>query len=305
MKFLNIFFPEEKTKEFDAQLRAHFSVSLEGVCRRALMLGAVLSILFLFAAFFLGFGMPEIVVAFIALLLLPPLIAVLYYAYLLERREKRLESEAQLALLQASVFQKGTPVSRIIGFLARKGNGLIGKEFLKAKKEIGKGASVEEALEKFRERNHGIAMERLADILRIAYESGECMGERFRELAEEITEMQAITAEKKAVLAMEKATLLMGSAVIVPFILGILTGLVSEFGFEGMEIAGFSSGAQRAELLAVAATANQVYIIEYALIASVFLAWIEGTPKKALVYALVLVPLSTAVFFLSRGFSVL
>ncbi|MCX6802304.1 MAG: hypothetical protein NT067_04295, partial [Candidatus Diapherotrites archaeon] len=80
---------------------------------------------------------------------------------------------------------------------------------------------------------------------------------------------------------------------------------VSEFDFEGIEIAGFSSGAQRAELLAVAATANNLYIIEYALIASVFLAWIEGMPKKALVYALVLVPLSTAVFLFSRGFSVL
>jgi Flp pilus assembly protein TadB len=305
MNALNLLFPEEKTKEFDAQLREHFSVSLEGVCRRALLLGAILSIFFLFAAFFLELDALQATGLFLLFLLLPPVLAVLYYAYLLERREKRLESEAQLALLQASVFQKGTPVSAIIGFLARKGNGIIGKEFLKAKKEIEKGASIEEALEKFRERNHGVVMERLADILRMAYESGECMGERFRELAEEITEMQAITAEKKAVLAMEKATLLMGSAVIVPFILGILTGLVSEFGFEGMEIAGFSSGAQRAELLAVAATANNVYIIEYALIASVLLAWIEGMPKKALVYALVLVPLSTAVFFLSRGFSVL
>ncbi|MCX6802052.1 MAG: type II secretion system F family protein, partial [Candidatus Diapherotrites archaeon] len=232
MKALNLLFPEEKTEEFKAQLQEHFSVSLEGICGRSLMLGAIVSIFFLFAAFFLELGMPETVIAFIAFLFLPPLLAVLYYAYLLEKREKRLEQEAQLALLQASVFPKGTPVSAIVSCLARKGNGLIGKEFAKAKKEMGKGASVEEALKKFRERNRGIVMERLADILLVAYESGECMGERFRELAEEIIEMQAIIAEKKAVLSVEKATLLMGCAVIVPFILGILTGLVSEFDFE-------------------------------------------------------------------------
>lgn len=305
MGLSHIFFAEEKIQQFEDQLSENFSLSLGGLYSKALLAGAILSLAFLCFALFFELQLEAIIVFFALFLFVPLVFSMLYYSYLIERRKKSLEQEAPMLLLQASVFPRGTPVSSIIAYLSRKENGLLGREFLKSKKEIEKGASVETALRKLKHRNNSPIIERLVDMLLIAYGSGECLGESFRELAEELLEMQSILAEKKASLAIEKATLLIGSAFVVPFILGILTGLVFEFDFEGIELAGFSSSEQRTELLSIAFIANQFYIIEYALIASVFLGWLEGRPRKAFVYALALLPLSTLVFVLSQGLSVI
>ena len=299
-----ILFDESRTREFSRQLKEHFSVSLHRASSRALGLGATLALAVLAAGYFLELRLEATVLAFTAALLAPLTLSLLYYSYMLERRKQALEREAPMLLLQASVFPRGTPVSRIISYLARKENGLLGKEFLKAKKEITRGSSVEKALKALKERNKSAVIARLSDMLLIAYESGAWLGESFRELAEELLELKAMLAEKKAALAIERITLLAGSALIVPFILGVLVGMVFEFDFTGIEIAGFSSQGQREELLAAAPIANNLYIIEYALIASVFLGWLDGSPKKAFVYALVLVPTSTIVFAFSQGLSV-
>jgi len=299
-----ILFDESKTRDFRLQLKEHFSVSLHRLCSKALGIGAVLSLAALAAGFFLGLGLEAIVLAFAAALFAPLTLSLLYYSYLLERRKRALESEAPMVLLQASVFPRGTPVSSIVSYLARKENGLLGREFLKAKREIARGSSMEKALKGLGKRNKSAVIARLAEMLLIAYESGAWLGESFRELAEELLEMKAMLAEKKAALAIERITLLAGSALIVPFILGVLVGMVFEFDFGEIEIAGFSSQGQREELLAAAPIANNLYIIEYALIASVFLGWLDGRQKKAFVYALALVPASSLVFAFSQGLSV-
>jgi len=302
MFLLKLFWPKEKIDGFKRQLREKFSVKLEELSLKTIVLGAILSVSIAAIEVFNGANIELVLLSFVAMLFLPLILSLLYYSYLLERRKKKLEKQAPMLLLQASVFPRGTPVSKIISYFARKENGLLGEEFAKAKREISRGASIQEAMHKFRKRNTGIVMERLADILIIAYESGECLSDAFRELAEELLDMQSIQAEKRAVLEIERATLLLGAMFIVPFILGILTGLVFDFEFEGIEIAGFSSSEQRAELLAIAPTAVLLYIIEYALIASLFLGWLDGAPRKSFVYALALLPVSVTVFFLVQGF---
>jgi len=299
---LKLFWPGEKIDSFKKQLREKFSVELEKLSFKTIVLGAVIALSSAVIGVLNGTDIEIVLLSFVALLFLPLVLSLLYYSYLLEKRKKKLEKQAPMLLLQASVFPRGTPVSKIISYFARKENGLLGEEFAKAKREINRGASIQEAMQKFREKNKGTVTERLADILVIAYESGECLSDAFRELAEELLDMQAIQSEKKAVLEIERATLLLGAAFIVPFILGILTGLVFDFEFGGIEIAGFASSEQRAELLATAPTAVLLYIIEYALIASLFLGWMDGAPRKAFVYALALLPVSVTVFFLAQGF---
>ncbi len=302
MFLLKLFWPEEKIDGFKKQLKEKFNVELGKLSLRTIVIGAILSVSIAAIEVLNGTGIELVLLSFAALLFLPLTLSLLYYSYLLERRKKKLEKQAPMLLLQASVFPRGTPVSKIIAYFARKENGLLGEEFAKAKREISRGASIQEAMHKFSKRNRGLAMERLADILVIAYESGECLSDAFRELAEELLDMQAIQAEKRAVMEIERATLLLGTAFVVPFILGILTGLIFDFEFEGIEIAGFSSSEQRAELLAIAPTAVLLYIIEYALIASLFLGWLDGAPRKAFVYSLALLPISVTVFFLAQGF---
>ncbi len=303
MTLIGLFAGEERAAYFAFELEQNFSVSLESVQLKAIITGAILSLGVVVTGFILGSGSETIALLFFGSLIAPLLLVLFYYSYLLERRQKEKEKEASGLLLQASVFPRGTPVSQIIEFLGRKKNSFLGAEFAQAWSEIKSGAPVEKALGKIKERNRSRVIARMTDMLAIAYESGAFLGNSFRELAEELLEMQSMLAEKKAALAIERVTLIAGSALIVPFILGVLTGLVFGFDFSGIEIAGFSSTAQRQELLNTAPTANQLYIIEYAVIASVFLAWLDGNPRKAFVYAIVLIPVSTAVFVLSQGIS--
>ena len=303
MTLIGLLAGKKTEKEFARELKQNFSVTLSLMQWKALGLGAVLSLLAVALALVLGLGSESAVVLFVALLFAPLLLLLSYYSYLVEKRRKSMESEAPMLLLQASLFPPGTPVSRLIEFLGKRKNSQLSAEFERAWLQIRRGASVEKALGKIKERNKGAVIARMIDVLLVAYESGAFLGESFRELAEELLEMKAMLVEKKASLAIERVTLIAGSALIVPFILGVLTGLVFEFDFSDIQLAGFSSTAQRQELLETAPTANQLYIIEYAVIASVFLAWLDGKPRKAFVYAIVLVPLSTGVFLLSRSIS--
>lgn len=302
---LKLFFDQKKVNEFREQLQEHYSVSLNGQCTKLIGLGAVLSLGFVIIGLFYGIGAEIALGLFLLLLFLPLVFFVLYYSYLIEKRKKTIEEQTPMVLLQASVFPKGTTLREIIGYLSKKENGELGKEFQKTREEIEKGASVEKAMEKLKKRNPSPIIERLSELLLIAYQSGAPLGESFRELAEELLETKAILSEKKAALSIEKTTLLMGSLLIVPFILGVLTGLVQGFEFGEIGVAGFSSTEQRTELLNTAPIAINLYIIEYAFIASIFLGWLDGKPKKALLYALLIVPCSIAVFFFSQGLSLI
>ena len=45
-----------------------------------------------------------------------------------------------------------------------------------------------------------------------------------------------------------------------------------------------------------------IYLAEYSIIASLFVAFQEGRQKKAVLYASILMPLSMVVYFIGKGF---
>ena len=101
----------------------------------------------------------------------------------------------------------------------------------------------------------------------------------------------------------EKYTLLLASGIIVPLVLGLIVGLVQGMDFSGIEEFGIGTNvSQRKELLGTALIAIQAYIAEYSIIASVFVSNQEGNIKKAIIYALILLPLSLIVFSAAKTF---
>lgn len=265
------------------------------------------SAIFGFAAVALAsfFGFAEIFLApiFAGSAIVLPIVRFALLAYGAEKRKKEIDTQMPDVLLQASVFPRGSDFLQIIAYIANAGYGAISHEFAKAMAEIEKGQPVELALQNIANRNESRILRRSISLLISGYHSGADMSKTFREAAEDMLETSAILRESAASLVVVKYTLMLAGMFIVPLILGLLLKLVASLDFSAFESLGFGLSAEaRKETLSAILLGNQVYLAEYALIASVFIALVNNRPKKVVIYALIMLPVSFAIFFLAKGF---
>ncbi len=224
--------------------------------------------------------------------IIPGITHYFYHLFLFEKNKKEKEEIIPDVLLQASIFPKGTPIIKIIEYISKSDYGLISKEFRKAFNEIQKGKTIEKALQGISERSKSRIISRALNLLIQGNKSGAEMNKVFKESAEDILETQSIIKERIASLFIQKYTLILAGGIIVPMLLGLIVGFVQEMNFIGIEELGLGMNEiQRNELISASMLANQIYIIEYALISSLFIANQEGQIKKFLVYSLILIPI--------------
>ncbi len=299
---LDVFFSEGKIREFVEKLDSNSGKGIGEFLKESVFFSCCLALAAAIAAFFFGLQfLPAVLLctgAFIASMLL----LFFWEEYVFEKNKRAKEMLVPDALLQAAMFPEKTDVVKIISYLEKAGYGLLGKEFGQARAEIEKGKSVKEALEEMKKRNKSKVIDRMANLLIQGYESGADMQSVFRETADDLLETNAIIRERAATMAIEKYTLLFAGGIIVPVVLGLIVGMAQKFSFVGfgeMEIG--MPVAERKALLEAALLGNVVYIAEYALIASCFLAFQEGNRKKAVVYAILLLPAGLLAYAAAKG----
>jgi pilus assembly protein TadC len=225
-----------------------------------------------------------------------------WQAYQAGKRLKEIEGAVPDALLQASLFSQGTAVFEIIDYLSR-GDGELGQEFAQALKEVKRGASVEEALQNLDQRLGSAKVGKLTSLLAQGEKTGANLSLVFKDMAEDLLELENLERERHAALVIEKFTLLAAAGLIVPLILGVVAGIVQGFNldfFSGLSVGGMDLMARK-KLLRSALDANLVYLVEFALLSAFFLAFQENNLKKAVFYALALLPLSLGVYFFVSG----
>ncbi len=222
--------------------------------------------------------------------------------FLTQQKTKKLQETVPDLLLLAALLPRKSSFSHIVHYLAENCEEEWRKEFQRAEKQLHTGASVEQSLQEISNRNPTPVVERAMQLLIAGYQSGADMSEVFKEAGHDILETQAILRERQASMVVEKYTLLLAGGVIVPLVLGLLVGMVNGFpqGI-GSDLGIGLSPEARAELLNAVLLAIPIYLFEYALLASYFVAQQESDSSKAFLYALFLVPSSLAAYYLAQG----
>ena len=294
---LGFFVPKERILDFEGMLQLSFGWSIAECIGRCSIAGAISFIVALVLA--LHFQAGEIYLAIVpfAAFFLPFAVVCLASYYMFDSRRKKIENYVPDALLYAASFPRGTPMATIIKNLGKSDYEGLADEFTRAHNDIGKGISPASSLHAMKARNKSKVLDRALDLISEGIGSGAGAGTIFRNAAEDLMETNAIIRERASALVVEKYTLLIAGGLIVPCVLGLVVRTVDGLDFAmlaGLEIG--MEASERAALLQSASFAAQIYIAEYALIASLFVAFFESDPKKAIIYALVLLPLSIGLY---------
>lgn len=297
MEFLKVFFSQQSLNDFEEMLKLNNAEnSLKSFSEKSFLQGSLLLMFGVFAVLFFEFEI-EFIVFLLPVLAIPFFLNYFIQAFKFETRKRKIEALIPDLLLQASMLPFKESFFETINYLSKCGYGFLSIEFEKARKEIEGSASVEEALKNIAKRCMSKVVSRAMRLLIQGYNSGADMSSVFKETAEDLLKTNALMQERNAALIVEKYTLLFAGGLIVPMVLGLIVGMVSGFDFSVAGELSFGLNAEaRKEIFQTALFANQVYLAIYALMASLFVANQEGNLKKAFLYALVLLPLSIAVY---------
>ena len=244
-------------------------------------------------------GTGDWTIIFGVLSFLPLIGAYVTPAYFWAAKQRKMECDLPQALYRAA-SNAFMPIEELIAELSEGDSELAG-EFRKANMQIKNGISVEDALSTMASSNDSRLLTRTIDLLLQCYRTGADMAKAFKETAEEISGIATVMREQAVNSTVEKYTLLLAGGIIVPLVLGALVAMVGSLNFTGLSELGFGSGGSE-QILANALAGSQIYIIEYAILASVFVAYQENSIEKSIVYMVVLVPLSFALFMLAKTF---
>ena len=204
-----------------------------------------------------------------------------YPIFKFENRKDEIELNLPDALFQAASNPPRTHFVELLTGLTKIGYGPLTDELRITVKEIEKGSSVKEGLEKLSERNHSKILERACYLLIRAQEQGVDIVEALAALATDIKETKYLLREQAASLQLQKITLIAAGAVLIPLILGFVVGLAKAMG-------NFSE--DKAEIIAAQVQTVQPiflgYVVIHALEACLAIGRQEGDAKKAVYYVI-------------------
>ena len=223
-------------------------------------------------------------------LLIPPLYLV-HSESARQRRVARIEEELPRALLELATLPTHS-YRDIIRYLSR-GYGPLSEEFRRIGKLIKSGIPPEKAMRTVAERSGSALLSNAVSIIVTGIRSGSNWSDLIRGTAEDIEAIIDMERERKSALALQKYVTLLSAAVFVPAVLGITMRMVGRLTGEGP----LESG----PILEAVIRAIPMHILALAVMASIFVAFLEGRPKRALIYVAILIPLATGTYLLAGG----
>ncbi|MDD3178534.1 MAG: hypothetical protein PHR26_03370 [Candidatus ainarchaeum sp.] len=207
----------------------------------------------------------------------------------------KLEEELILELLRLSSLPKVNDLKFIIEKLSKSDTKILSKEFILISSKIKKGHLASSSLDLIKNKYHSRFISNFIDLLELIVKSGTVSIKDFRNLANNFLKSKEIINERKSILLMQKYTIIFAGGIIVPAILGIVVSLVSKLSSSlDITLLGLSSNLN---LYNVSYYCSIIYIIEYIIISSIYLSFLEDNSKKFVVYLVLFLPVSILIFF--------
>jgi len=233
--------------------------------------------------------------AFIVLLL--PLLVYGVFLYLDDLRVSSMEEYMPDALFYAASLHN-FGMEKVISEISRSNYGELAKEFRRADRQINGGFSVRVALQSIIDRNRSPIIERGISLLIKIHEVGASLEKALKNTAEDIHDIFLLLREREAVLSMQKYNLLL-ACILVPAIFGAVLALVSSLDLSYIESLLATTSSR--DLLPAVEFSITIYLFEFSVLASLFLADYSGSWKRFAVYLVFILPIIFAIFYIVRG----
>lgn len=304
-KIMNQFLEKKQLIFFENKLKViknKYLLNLKEFLKISTLIGTIFLLTSIIISFYIFNKNPQIIITISILsFLIPFFVLYIIIDIFFESVKRKKEDLLSDVLLEASVFCDESSTEQIIKKIGNSEFFLISDDFKQAFTEIKNGSSIEEALERIKFINNSKTYSRVIDLFLQGYLSGARISTTLKETAEDLLKNKAIIKERQAVMLVTKYTLLLSAGLIVPSILGSISGLVTGLSFNSIGEIGIGLSQElRKELFNSASIGTNLYIIEYSLLSSFFLAIQEGNKKNFWIYASILTPISIIVFIITK-----
>lgn len=303
LQYLHLFFSKNKIDNFEEKLFLNnfLTTNIQSFIFFCFLAGGIASIISMFFLFYFQPDYQKIIIFGFLIFLTPFFVFYLIQDILFERNKRKKEYFLSELILEISVFVDDVSLINLIDEISKMDFPYLKKDFEFISLQIKNGSDVGTTIKKVQKMNKSRELDRFFDVLLQGYYLGGKLSKLLNELAEEMLQNRAIIRERQAVMLVTKYTLLLASVLIVPIILGLIITLVSELSVSLGDGSYFEIGLsqnERTKLFDLTVLGVQIYIIQYSLISSFFLAMQEGNKKNFFLYSSILVPLSAIFFFI-------
>jgi Flp pilus assembly protein TadB len=210
---------------------------------------------------------------------------VVWQEVMFEKQTNSIEKQIPDSLMIVAALPQTTPFEKIIQWLSETTPQPIRKEWKKVFDCIQKGQNIQEALRGFGKNYVSSSIPKVKHLLIQGYEKGSNIQLPAAKLANHLLDSQTLVNERKAALMIEKYTLLLAGGMLVPLLLGLMVGVVSQLPFGNVLFEERSN-----ELFGTALQAIHGYLFIYSVLGGVFVGVLEGRKWQGMVYVLLLIP---------------
>jgi len=211
-----------------------------------------------------------------------------------QEKRKRIEEELPRAMLELATLPVRT-LRDVIDHLS-KGYGELSSEFRRVRKLVGAGIPPEKAMRTVAMASGSYLFNNAVTMIITGMRSGSNWSELIRNAAEDIEALIDMERERASALALQRYVVLLSAGLFVPGILGITKKMVGRL-TEGHLF-------DVTDTLTAVQDAVVVHVALLAVMSAIFVALLEGKPRKAVIYAAVLLPISFGTYFVLAGMDI-